>query len=102
MTNKTIADILNDMIPDGLVVDKLTDEPNTAATALLKQFKATKVDQALKEISELLLDCKPEKPIYDNRRSPKTTGKTHGTKDFVIGYSAGVDDYEKNLKARLQ
>lgn len=56
---------------------------------------------ALKEISELLLDCKPEKPIYDNRRSPKTTGKTHGTKDFVIGYSAGVDDYEKNIKDLL-
>lgn len=60
------------------------------------------LDQALKEISELLVDCKPEKPIYDNRRSPKTTGKVHGTKDFVIGYSAGVDDYENNIKARLQ
>lgn len=97
MTNKTIADILNDMIPDGLVVDKLTDEPNTAATALLKQFKATKVDQALKEISELLLDCKPEKPIYEWVICYKRFNK-----DFVIGYSAGVDDYEKNLKARLQ
>ena len=68
------------------------DTPNTQGMS---------VDQALKEISELLLDCKPDKPIYDNRRSPKTTGKTHGTKDFVIGYSAGVDDYEKNIKDLL-
>lgn len=88
-TNQTLKEILLQVWDCGYTIDT----PDTQGMS---------VDQALKEISELLVECKPDKPIYDNRRSPKTTGKTHGTKDFVIGYSAGVDDYEKNIKARLQ
>lgn len=93
-TNQTLKKIIESVYSAGFEVGQYTQPSDET----LEQ----RLDQALKEISELLLDCKPEKPIYDNRRSPKTTGKTHGTKDFVIGYSAGVDDYEKNIKEVLK
>lgn len=58
------------------------------------------IDQALKEISELLLECKPEKNTHD------VTAVAHFDYpkccERVEGYNQGLDDYEKNIKARLQ
>ncbi len=58
------------------------------------------VDQALKEISELLLECKPEKNTHDVNAVahfdyPKCCER-------VEGYNQGLDDYEKNIREVLK
>lgn len=53
------------------------------------------LDQALKELEELLLECKPEKKkLYE--------APNGSVESALIGYNSGLDDYEKNIKSRLQ
>jgi len=81
-TNQTLRDILDKMIWDIALDDGIGDGEK-------------QVDQALKEISELLVECKPEKDVTD-------IFDTQADKDYVVGYNQAIDDYEKNIKARLQ
>lgn len=55
---------------------------------------SAEVDQALKEISELLVDCKPKK------RTEYVPTENQDFRD--LGYNMALDDYEKNIKDLLQ
>lgn len=86
-TNQTIRDILDHLVYGS---DNLF---SSAAEGKYVEIELNKIkNQALKEISELLLDCKPDK---------KNTRKGRYADSFGNGYNAGLDDYEKNIKARL-
>lgn len=53
------------------------------------------IDQAPKKLEELLLECKPEKKkLYE--------APNGSVESALIGYNSGIDDYENNIKARLQ
>ena len=79
-TNQTLRDVFH---KNGLNYSQIVGEENTVVSMGLEGF-----NQALKEISELLLDCKPKDKAFIT--------------DFNEGWEAGIDDYEKNIKARLQ
>lgn len=59
------------------------------------------INQALKEIQELLVD--------DMQGKKKILPSEHGdnplknsSEDYCMGYNQAIDDYENNIKARLQ
>lgn len=59
------------------------------------------LDQALKEIQELLVD--------DMQGKKKILPSEHGdnplknsSEDYCMGYNQAIDDYENNIKARLK
>lgn len=53
------------------------------------------LDQALKEISELLVECKPKKEVVEDLKGQIDYG-------YMQGWNACRDDYEKNIKELLQ
>lgn len=61
------------------------------------------IDQALKEIEELLLECKPEKKTKKDVPDPYEVG-IHATIPVAqaSGYNQAIDDYEKNIKEVLK
>ena len=60
-------------------------------------------DQALKELGELLLECKPEKKTKKDVPDPYEVG-IHATIPVAqaSGYNQAIDDYEKNIKEVLK
>lgn len=74
----------------------LIDIADNAYIAGLKRDKDSifNLDQALKELEELLLECKPEKKkLYE--------APNGSVESALIGYNSGLDDYEKNIKELL-
>lgn len=56
------------------------------------------LDQALKEISELLLECKPTINKDTTYRDKDGSKKFLYSQSKVWGYKQGIDDYENNIK----
>lgn len=54
------------------------------------------IDQALKELEELLLGCKPEKKKIDHSLLSGNQGNIANG-----GYNQALDDYEKNIKKAI-
>lgn len=79
-TNQTLKEILLQVWDCGYTIDT----PDTQGMS---------VDQALKEISELIVECKPKK-IEVKIELPDTLHRN-------VGYNSGIDDYEKNIKDLL-
>ncbi|MDQ5914105.1 MAG: hypothetical protein QG623_724 [Patescibacteria group bacterium] len=80
-TNQTLKEVLMEVWNCGYTIDT----PDTQGMS---------VDQALKEIEQLLVECKPEKKkLYE--------APTNSIENALIGYNSGIDDYEKNIKAIL-
>lgn len=61
------------------------------------------LDRALKELEELLLECKPEKKTKKDVPDPYEVG-IHATIPVAqaSGYNQAIDDYEKNIKEVLK
>lgn len=91
-TNQTLQDVLYEL------AEEISDlEGGWVGTSSLADQP---VDQALKEISELLVECKPEWKTL-----PLVNGECpENAQDFILatGYNEALYDYEKNIKARLQ
>lgn len=85
-TNQTLKEILMEVWDCGYTIDT----PDTQGMS---------VDQALKEISELLVECKPS---YKNKQSREYfSPNANHIKAHRSGYMLGVRDYEKNIKDLL-
>lgn len=61
-----------------------------------KQHSNILIDQALKELEELLLGCKPEKKKIDHSLLSGNQGNIANG-----GYNQALDDYEKNIKKAI-
>ena len=87
-TNQTLKEILMEVWDCGYTIDT----PDTQGMS---------VEEALKEIEQILLD--------DLQGKKKILPSEHGdyplknsSEDYCMGYNQAIDDYEKNIKARLQ
>ena len=81
-TNQTLREILLQVWDCGYTIDT----PDTQGMS---------VDQALKEISELLVECEPEEEVVEDLKGQIDYG-------YMQGWNACRDDYEKNIKDLLQ
>lgn len=93
-TNQTLRDVFH---KNGLNYSQIVGEENTIISMGLEEF-----NQALKELEELLLECKPEKKTKKDVPDPYEVG-IHATIPVAqaSGYNQAIDDYEKNIKAIL-
>ena len=68
-----------------------------------REKQNTIIYQALKELGELLLECKPEKKTKKDVPDPYEVG-IHATIPVAqaSGYNQAIDDYEKNIKEVLK
>jgi len=82
---KTIKHILIDIADDAYIAGLKRDKDSIF-----------NLDQALKELEELLLECKPEKKKIDHSLLSGNQGNIANG-----GYNQALDDYEKNIKAKL-
>ena len=99
-TNQTLRDVLRaygDVLLD--LAEQASFKPESVKREAVEKTVNANENQALKEISELLLECKPENKIL-----PLVNGECpENAQDFMhyMGYNQAIDDYEKNIKDLL-
>ena len=96
-TNQTLRDVLKGTYDCGYELGVASSDGYYPPD---KKYVKEELDQALKEISELLVECKPEKLGTVGTWSD-TGQKVLAGSSEDIAYNKALDDYEKNIKDLL-
>lgn len=98
---KTIRDILDDkMFPSGEVVKKSTGKVDPLMTQALVKIRNDNIDQALKELEEIILESLPEAPSLEAMKHAEDSGDLKQLK-FMLGYQSSLEDTKANLLKKL-